>query len=33
MIDIHDLIKLANFYDVSLDYLVGRVDFKYGHRL
>lgn len=33
MINIHDLIKLANFYDVSLDYLVGRVDFKYGYRL
>ncbi|HGI3102857.1 helix-turn-helix domain-containing protein [Streptococcus anginosus] len=32
-IDICDLIKLADYYDVSLDYLVGRVDFKYGHRL
>ena len=33
MIDIYNLIKLAEYYDVSLDYLVGRVDFKYGHRL
>lgn len=32
-ISINDLIKLANFYDVSLDYLVGRVNFKYGHYL
>ncbi|MGT2800562.1 helix-turn-helix domain-containing protein [Streptococcus marmotae] len=33
MIGIYDLIKLADYYDVSLDYLVGRVDFRYGHRL
>ena len=32
-IDIFDLIKLAEYYDVSLDYIVGRVDFKYSHRL
>ncbi|HEM3609970.1 TPA: helix-turn-helix transcriptional regulator [Streptococcus suis] len=32
-IDIFDLLKLAEYYDVSLDYIVGRVDFKYSHRL
>lgn len=33
MVGIYDLIKLADYYDVSLDYLVGRVNFRYGHRL
>ena len=28
LISINDLIKLADFYKVSLDYLVGRVDNK-----
>ena len=28
LISINDLIKLADFYNVSLDYLVGRVDNK-----
>lgn len=27
----YDLLKLANFYDVSLDYIMGRVNFKFGH--
>ena len=31
LISIHDLIKLADFYKVSLDYLVGRVDNKEDH--
>lgn len=31
LISINDLIKLADFYKVSLDYLVGRVDNKEGH--
>ena len=30
LISINDLIKLADFYKVSLDYLVGRVDNKEG---
>ena len=31
LISINDLIKLADFYKVSLDYLVGRVDNKEDH--
>lgn len=31
LISINDLIKLADFYKVSLDYLVGRVDNKEEH--
>ena len=31
LISIDDLIKLADFYNVSLDYLVGRVDNKEDH--
>ena len=31
LISINDLIKLADFYKVSLDYLVGRVDNKQDH--
>ncbi|WP_176139619.1 helix-turn-helix transcriptional regulator [Streptococcus sp. 1453] len=31
LISINDLIKLADFYKVSLDYLVGRVDNKENH--
>lgn len=31
IISINDLIKLADFYKVSLDYLVGRVDNKEDH--
>lgn len=31
LISINDLIKLADFYKVSLDYLVGRVDNKKDH--
>ena len=31
LIPINDLIKLADFYKVSLDYLVGRVDNKEDH--
>ena len=31
LISINDLIKLADFYKVSLDYLVGRVDNKEGY--
>ena len=31
LISINDLIKLADFYNVSLDYLVGRVDNKEDH--
>lgn len=31
LISINDLIKLADFYKVSLDYIVGRVDNKEGH--
>ena len=31
LISISDLIKLADFYKVSLDYLVGRVDNKEGY--
>ena len=31
LISIYDLIKLADFYKVSLDYLVGRVDNKEDH--
>ena len=31
LISINDLIKLADFYMVSLDYLVGRVDNKEDH--
>ena len=31
LISINDLIKLADFYKVSLDYLVGRVDHKEDH--
>ena len=31
LIYINDLIKLADFYKVSLDYLVGRVDNKEDH--
>lgn len=31
LISINDLIKLADFYKVSLDYLVGRVDNKEAH--
>ena len=31
LISINDLIKLADFYKVSLDYLVGRVDKKEDH--
>ena len=31
LISINDLIKLADFYNVSLDYLVGRGDNKEEH--
>ena len=31
LISIDDLVKLADFYKVSLDYLVGRVDKKEGY--
>lgn len=31
LISINDLIKLADFHKVSLDYLVGRVDNKEDH--
>ncbi|HEV6150808.1 helix-turn-helix domain-containing protein [Streptococcus sp. HMSC077D04] len=31
LISIDDLVKLADFYKVSLDYLVGRVDNKEGY--
>lgn len=31
LISINDLIKLADFYKVSLDYLVGRLDNKEDH--
>ncbi|KEQ37433.1 helix-turn-helix family protein [Streptococcus mitis] len=31
LISLNDLIKLADFYKVSLDYLVGRVDNKEDH--
>lgn len=31
LISINNLIKLADFYKVSLDYLVGRVDNKEDH--
>ena len=31
LISINDIIKLADFYKVSLDYLVGRVDNKEDH--
>lgn len=31
LISINDLIKLVDFYKVSLDYLVGRVDNKEDH--
>lgn len=31
LISINDLIKLADFYKVSLDYLVGRVNNKEDH--
>lgn len=31
LISINDLIKLADFYKVSSDYLVGRVDNKEDH--
>ena len=31
LISINDLIKLADFYKVSLDYLVGRMDNKEDH--
>ncbi len=31
LISINDLIKLTDFYKVSLDYLVGRVDNKEDH--
>lgn len=31
LISINDLIKLADFYKVSLDYLIGRVDNKEDH--
>ncbi|HEO1916141.1 TPA: helix-turn-helix transcriptional regulator [Streptococcus agalactiae] len=31
LISINDLIKLADFYKMSLDYLVGRVDNKEDH--
>ena len=31
LISTNDLIKLADFYKVSLDYLVGRVDNKEDH--
>ncbi|MEZ7634091.1 helix-turn-helix transcriptional regulator [Streptococcus mitis] len=31
LISIDDLVKLADFYKISLDYLVGRVDNKEGY--